>query len=183
MKKNLTILFLLIFGFTHAQSEDEKIAWTKNSRLTWDDFQGVPPEESLFHANTNAGMFYSWEFKSSPLKTELIYNIDNIFYPKLSWVHSSSKNDILLSHEQLHFDISELHARKLRKILSNIEPSKLNNSFMSYSKMIYEQILKESREMQNVFDSETNHSLNIQDELRWQAFIADELQKHHLYIN
>jgi len=168
---------MLIAGFAQAQSEDQKIAWTEDRKLTWEDFQGIPPDESLFHANTNAGMAYSWEFQSSSQESELVYSIDNIFYPNLSWVHSSSKNDILLRHEQLHFDISELHARKLRKILSNINPSKLNKGFISYSKMIYEQVVKESREMQNAFDAESNHSLNIQNELRWQAYIEDELTK------
>jgi hypothetical protein len=175
-----TFFFLLVLSISRlvfAQSEDSKIFWSEETRLTWEDFKGVPPEESLFHANTNAGMSYSWEFKSSAHEIELIYNIDNIFYPNLSWVHTTSKNEILLKHEQLHFDISELHARKLRKTLSRIDPSKLNNGFKSYSKMIYEQVVKENLEMQNTFDAESNHSLNSEAELRWQQFIEEELNK------
>tara|TARA_R100000935_G_C2839107_1_gene169982 strand:+ start:4030 stop:4584 length:555 start_codon:yes stop_codon:yes gene_type:complete len=177
------IFFLSSYGFSFAQSEDINILWSEEYQLKWEDFKGAPPEETLFHANTNAGMSYSWEFKSSSEDIELVYKIDNIFYPNLSWVHSTSKNDILLKHEQLHFDISELHARKLRKTLSNLDLSKLNNGFKSYSKMIYEQVVKENREMQIAFDRESNHSLNIEAELRWQQFIQDELNKFAQYIN
>lgn len=168
---------MIIVGIAQAQNEDSKILWAKNTRINWSDFQGTPPKFSYYEANTNAGISFTWKFENYSKKTKLIYTIENIFYPKLSWVYSTSKSDILLNHEQLHFDISELHARKLRKIISNVDSTKLNKTFLSYSKMIHGQIMKVNREMQNAYDAETNHGLNEEAELRWQLFIKEELSK------
>jgi len=177
LKAFFSILFLSISGLAFAQAENSKIFWNETSRLTWEDFQGTPLEKTLFHANTNTGLSYSWGLKGTSQRMELDYKVETFFYPTQSWVQPTSKNEYLLKHEQLHFDISELHARKLRKILANVDVSKLNKDSRDYLNRIYEKIDKERSEMQNTFDKDSNHSLNIQNELRWQAYIEDELTK------
>lgn len=182
--KNYSFILLLFFvGLAQAQSEDQKIAWTENSRLTWEDFREVSPEESLFHANTNTGFSYSWGLKGTSERMELVYKVETFFYPEQSWVQPTSKSEYLLKHEQLHFDISELHARKLRKMLSNVDSSKLNKDSQSYLSKLYENVDKERSNMQNAFDADSNHSLNTQAELKWQAYIEVELKRHNQYIN
>lgn len=166
-----------------AQSNDLKITWNEEARLTWDDFQGVPLEETPFHANTNTGLSYSWGLKGTSQSMELEYHVETFFYPELSWVQSDSKNDHLLKHEQLHFDISELHARKLRKLLANVDASKLNKDSKEYLNKLYQKVDKERSAMQNTFDKESDHSLNVEAELRWQQFVKQELDKFQAYIN
>jgi hypothetical protein len=168
---------LFLIGFAQAQSNDPKITWEEDQLLTWEDFKGIPLEKTLFHANTNTGLAYSWGLKGTAQKMELTYKVATYFYPEQSWVQVTSKNDHLLKHEQLHFDISELHARKLRKILANVDASKVNKDSKEYLNAFYEKIDKERGDMQNAFDKESNHSLNTEAELKWQHFVKEELLK------
>ncbi len=171
------IYFISISSLVFSQSEDLKIYWSEETRLTWEDFQGVPLEKTLFHANTNTGLSYSWGLKGTSQKMELNYKVETFFYPKESWVRPTSKSEYLLKHEQLHFDISELHARKLRKLLANVDSSKINKDSRDYLNKLYEKIDKERGAMQNAFDKESNHSLNKEAELKWQKFVENELTK------
>ncbi|WP_144962975.1 DUF922 domain-containing protein [Gillisia sp. Hel_I_86] len=177
MKIFYSILFLTISGPAFAQTGDLKIYWSEATLLSWEDFQGVPLEKTLFHANTNTGLSYSWGLKGTVQRMELDYKVEAFFYPAQSWVQPASKNGYLLKHEQLHFDISELHARKLRKILASVDGTKLNKDSRDYLNTFYEKIDKERSAMQNAFDKETNHSLNEEAELGWRHFVEEELNK------
>ncbi len=168
-------------GFAQAQSIDEKITWEEGQLLTWSDFKGVPLEKTLFHANTNTGLSYSWGLKGTSEKMELTYKVECYFYPDQSWVQPASKNDHLLKHEQLHFDISELHARKLRKILANFDASNLTKDARDTLNTFYQKIDKERSAMQLTFDKESNHSLNKKEELKWQQYVQLELNKLAVY--
>lgn len=165
-----------------AQSDSSKILWKAESRLRWEDFQGVPLEKTPFHANTNSGISYSWGLKGTSERMELDYKVETFFYPEQSWVQAGSKNAHLLKHEQLHFDISELHARKLRKLLTNVDSSKLNKDSKDYLNKLYEKIDKERSAMQIAFDKESDHGINTEAEIKWQQFIEQELNKFQAYI-
>lgn len=183
LKPHFFILLLSIFNFGFAQSDNSKISWIEKTPLKWQDFQGAPLEKTLFHANSNTGLSYSWGLKGTSQKMELEYKVETFFYPEGSWVQPASKSDYLLKHEQLHFDISELHARKLRKLLENLDASKINKDSRNYLNKLYENIDKERSAMQIAFDKESNHSLNKEAELKWQQFIKEELNKFNQYIN
>ncbi|HSP39953.1 MAG TPA: hypothetical protein VLN46_00870, partial [Gillisia sp.] len=114
----LVFLFGLTFS-AFSQYDPGKIFWEQDG-LTWEDFKALPNEESKFDANTNAGLSFSWGVKNTNGDIELTYEVTSYFNPKLSWVKIDSDNDYLLKHEQLHFDITELHARKLRKKLAEV---------------------------------------------------------------
>jgi len=177
MKTFFFIFFITISSFVFAQSGDSKISWIEEFPLKWQDFQGTPLEKTLFHANSNTGLSYSWGLKGTSQKMELDYKVETFFYPEESWVQPASKSDYLLKHEQLHFDISELHARKLRKLLASLDASKINKDSRNYLNKLYEKLDKERSAMQNAFDKESNHSLNKEAELKWQQFIKEELDK------
>lgn len=48
-------------------------------------------------------------------EVRVVVDVYAYFSPRQSWYHKDMADDHLLSHEQLHFDITELYARKLRK--------------------------------------------------------------------
>lgn len=177
--KFLFLLFILFsFGSIEAQDDQEKIAWEDEVFLSWDDFKGKPDPASDFKANTNTGMIYSWGLRKANGKVSLKYEVHNHFYPQFSWVNPGSKVDHLLKHEQLHFDISELHARKLRKKLSEIDPEKLDANAKQLLNNLYSEIDKERSTMQKTFDRESNHSINKEQEAKWQKFVKGELLKY-----
>lgn len=177
MKKAIFSTFLfLVFGFTvQAQLPDNRIPWT-TELLTWQDFAGNPDPSNPFHANTSSGISYSWSMKQTGQDIEFMYEVHTYFLPGESWVKPGKNSLHLLAHEQLHFDITELHGRKLRKAMEEFDL--LNTREIKPAlKAIYNNIETSRTNMQKTFDAETRHSNDAAAQLKWQQFIKEELEK------
>ncbi|MDT0650769.1 DUF922 domain-containing protein [Autumnicola edwardsiae] len=180
MKSFFLTLFLVCTSFVFAQNEKEKIQWDKNTPLTWSDFRGEPSSSSDFKASTNSGMSISWSLSKSGNKVVLEdYEVIANFYPDQSWKKETiKKKEYILGHEQLHFDISELHARKLRKALAGYEGGKNIQKDLT---AIYRKYEKERVRMQNMFDAESVHSRVEEEELKWRRILKQQLEKYQNY--
>ena len=77
-----------------------------------------------------------------------------------------------MGHEQLHFDITEVYARKLRQELAK---TKFSKNAKAEVKEIYRNILKELNDFQNKYDSETNFSRDTVQQLIWNKKIKKAL--------
>lgn len=168
MKIILSFLIFLLLP----QPSTEKIIWDENRKLTWEDFQGTPVRSASFVASTNTGINfgYSYTIKNNEVKVE--YSVDSFFNPKKSWFVPGEVTQHILNHEQTHFDISELHARILRKRLANRTFSKRVKSEIE---RIYLQVEQQRKTMQRRFDAETDHSRNEKKEILWEKYIAKQL--------
>lgn len=170
--------FLLLFLISVSgisQEKDEKIRWRDDLQLSWEDFKAEPDLSSSYSANTNSGISYDWSYSKARGEVKLEHEVFSNFYPYRSWVKPDLRDDeYLLAHERLHFDISELHARRLRKALSEYEPAR---NIRQDLKQIYNRIDEERRKMQKAFDKETNHSENREAETAWRKFVKTELEK------
>lgn len=178
MRIIVAIIFLLHFGISFSQEKEEKLNWQEDRPLTWEDFKAIPDNTESYSANTNSGMSYSWNYSTASGQPVLEFEVFSNFYPGLSWVKQIENEDYLLAHEQLHFDISELHARKLRKALDEYE---IGRSIRQDLKRIYNSIDAERSAMQNQFDRETSHSENRKAEMQWREFVKKELAKLQNY--
>lgn len=167
------LLFLLL-GFSLLAQDIDKIPWDKSRSLSWEDFKAAPKKHLSYKANTNSGLSFSWNTRESSNGMIFNYEVVSNFYPNQSWVKEIEEVEYLLAHEQLHFDITELHARKLRKALESFMPgSKMKKELND----IYSEIEQQRRQMQNQFDKETNHSIKKAAEYKWRKFIEKELNK------
>ncbi|MDT0676046.1 DUF922 domain-containing protein [Autumnicola musiva] len=177
-------LFLIICLFCSiccfSQQENEKIKWQENQPLVWSDFKGKPVALSPFKANTNAGISFSWSYSSKNGVAKLDYVIESFFYPQSSWKKEIIKKDYLLAHEQVHFDIAELHARKFRKAISEYE---IGENIKKDLIALYKKFEQQQKAMQQKFDSDTNHSKIEEEELKWREFVQEELKKYKAYID
>ncbi len=182
MKQLLILIFSLASCISFAQA-NTKIIWEENNKLSWEDFQGEPSNVIPYHANTSSGISYSWGLKGALNKFELTYDVESFFITDQSWVKPSYENDHLLKHEQLHFDISELFARKLREKLSKVDNSKLSKNSGGQLNKLYEDVAAERGLMQDQFDKETNHGSNKEAELKWQLKVVEELNKLAAFSN
>ena len=171
----ILFLFLSAIGFSQ-----EKIEWREERPLSWNDFKAEADSEISYTANTNSGISYSWNYSTATGEPILEHEVHAFFYPEKSWVKTAEMEDYLLAHEQLHFDISELHARKLRKAIENYE---IGRTIRQDLKRIYNQIEKERLNMQNLFDEDTSHSENKEAEMKWRRFVQEELKKLSRYSN
>ena len=176
MKKFIfSICLLLSFSLSGwSQVPDNKILWDENRPLEWKDFQAAPNPNNPFYANTNTGISYSWSFRASGDELEFVYDVYSFFLPENSWMRSGKGSENLLAHEQLHFDITELHARKLRKKLKEFDPTSVKDLKKTLGEM-YRRMEAERKAMQEKFDADTDHSIRANVQLEWQKRIQQEM--------
>ena len=170
MKYVLLICLSLLFI-----SDERPLIWSDAYRLEWSDFKANPKSRSTVVAVTASGITFSYTTKKS--NSGLIdynFQVEAHFYPEQSWYVKDRVNRIHLSHERLHFDITELYARKFRKEISN---TKFTNHVNREMDAIYQEITDGLRNMQNLYDEESSHSINVGNQKKWEKYIALELEK------
>ena len=178
MKKGIfsCFLFFVVSVAVNAQLPENSMSWVEEG-LEWKDFRGAQEPRNPFHANTTSGISYSWSLKTSGQGMEFIYSVDSYFLPDGSWVKPGKTSEHLLAHEQLHFDITELHARKLRSQLQEFNPEKVKD-VKKVLREIYQKIEAQRAQMQKKFDAETRHSQNAEAQFKWQELVRLELGKY-----
>ena len=154
-------------------NEDETIAWRSERKLNWEDFRCMPQKQGDAVASTSTSLGISYQVKNDVL----IYDISCHFSKKKSW--GVLKTDYILAHEQAHFDITELHARKLYEALYNYEFN--SATFKKDIAAIYEGIVKEKEAMQEAYDRETDHSRRRRAQFDWLERIDSMLSDTELY--
>lgn len=147
----------------------ERIAWEANKRLSWQDFKGNPNANGSFVASTSSGMSQSYVIDNNGLLNKKETHVTAHFYPEYSWYSTKDTTAGLLKHEQTHFDITEIHARILHR---RIQSYAFTSNSKAEVKALYEEVEDERRAMQRAFDKETNHSINREEEKKWEAKIA-----------
>lgn len=175
MVSRLAILSIISLNIWLCQGQDlqKSLPWTKDFRLQWSNFKGQIPPDRVAVATTASGI--SYEYSASMLFNEVTvdYTVTAFFYPKESWYKPNLCDDATLAHEQLHFDITEMFARRMRKKMAN---TTFSSNVKQEVKAIYNQILKELDNMQQRYDWETDYSRNRQGQQRWNTYITQALE-------
>lgn len=168
-------MFLILFcARIEAQDkEDRVLLWTPERRLTWADYQGRALKTEWASATTASGITYSLSSTISNNESRLEIIVTALFYPDKSWYKAELCDDVVLSHEQLHFDITELFARKFKERLKTV---KNDTDIKKKVRAIFVDINKELNTFQNKYDRETNYSRNIPEQLIWNEMVADALK-------
>ncbi len=177
MDKVITIFLLSIFGMGHGFSQEitEMIPWRKDHRLKWSDFRGKVPPDAVPAATTASGISYKYSANLIHHEVELDFEVNAYFYPEESWYKPEVCDEFILAHEQLHFDISELFARRMRQRLNQ---TTFSENVKQEVRDIYREILKDLEDLQDRYDWETNFSRNREAQLRWNRQIAEALDKY-----
>ena len=168
MRFSVHCIFVLacLFSIGQAFSQDT-IHWRSNYELSWDDYRAVP-EDSIDHDAVSA-INISYQLKFN--KKEYQYDVFCVFDKKDSWV--KQRDSVLLSHEQVHFNIHELFARKIRREFKNyrFNYSTIKTDFQR----IFENLVSQSEAMNKRYDVETNFSKNRKAQDFWNENIARSL--------
>lgn len=174
MGKIISIGCILCLGFLgFGQEIEEGILWSPEKRLTWTDFKGKIPPAAVPAATTASGISYSYTANLIYHEVELDFEVNAYFYPNESWYKPKVCDEITLSHEQLHFDIAELFARKMR---NKLERTSFSDNVKEEIRKIYQETLKDLQEYQDLYDWETDFSRNRGKQLEWNDKIANALK-------
>ncbi|PIB27057.1 DUF922 domain-containing protein [Maribacter sp. 4U21] len=162
--KNAFLIFFFFVMFSSYSWGQEEVLWEPDKRLYWSDFRGKVPVGAGAAATTASGI--SYQFSTSYKGNEMVvdYEVNAFFYPTKSWYKPNICNEATLVHEQLHFDISELFARHMRKKMAK---ARFTKNIKAEVKAIYRETLKELNDFQNRYDKETDYSRNIPQQKFW----------------
>jgi hypothetical protein len=175
--KNIFLSLCFLFTFhSYAQTIDT-VNWRADYKLKWSDFKGKLDSNSTFAAVSSIIMDYDILGTKNNITG---VSVKCIFDRKDSQLNYGNINKILsdsnlLAHEQIHFDIAELFARRLRRDFKNIFDKKRILSFEETQK-VYNNILNIYDNFNLRYDLETNFSKNRISQKRWTEKITNELK-------
>src|SRR5579859_591137 len=162
-----TLFWTLLLSFNKTYAQDT-IYWQPTYKLKWEDFQGIPDSSSKDGAISRPVIKYHLSANEDSFNVKVIC----FFIRSKSW-SKFKKNDTLLMHEQGHFDIAELFARKLRKAFAEY---KFNAQTVGKDiDKLFILNKQERTERDVLYDKETNHSQNKQQQVLWNKKIKSEL--------
>jgi hypothetical protein len=150
-------------------AEAEVIPWSGQDKLEWDDFLCEPKRGTDAVASTSTSLGIAYQLQNG----KLTYHITCNFSKTKSW--GLMKTDYILAHEQGHFDITEIFARKLYEALQNYDYNK--RTFKSDINEIYKNIVRQKEEFQHQYDGETDHSRKRKLQYDWLEKIQQMLDE------
>jgi hypothetical protein len=171
--------FIILFLFwvaVNAQQDSLVIKWTDDYTLSWNDFQGEEDVELSLAALSKIAIPYTY---SSDGEVDFTVKLNTVFVKNESWYKEGKQNKILLGHEQLHFNIAEIHRRLIVKRI--LKTTFSSENYDTELKQLVNEIWEEDyRKMQDLYDSETNYARIFKSQMDWNKFVAkrlDELKK------
>ncbi|WP_409416551.1 hypothetical protein [Flavobacterium sp. PS2] len=186
MKKMILFAFIVFFVCSsniklkkksfYQEQDNNILFWSSNKKLTWNDFQGDPDTINLMiKAQTFAGLKIENGYWQEGIPK---INVICYFSKSKSWV--KVKSDSNLAHEQLHFDIWELYARKIRKSFDSLNEKKIKDIKVYYS--VFESYGEKCNKYNDFYDSKVY--FNDERQQQWIENIAIELNqlKRYEYI-
>ena len=168
--KNLFLLLLFpTLVFPQSKNSNDTMHWQANKPLSWEDFKGKPKSGMSGEAFCILDAKYE---KPNPLK-KTKFKIAAVWDRKKSWIAPASKTADELLYYQVLFNIYEVHARKLRKELSETKFG-LNpeEEFREKYNTAAENITEET----NDYRDETNEGVGVSSVNKWNDKIKEELK-------
>ncbi len=158
----------------------DTIQWTTSKKLDWIDFKAEAPR-SRFAAYTFTVITMDYSLKSEGNSVQAKFEVTAAFNREKSWVKKDpeSRSDAIRAHEQLHFDIAELSARKLRRRLVGLKLSR--SQYKKEIQAAYNAEIEEGERLQKLYDSETNHGLDRDEQLKWRNRVDKELRELKIF--
>lgn len=172
MMRLLSTLLITFLSSSPAFASGDAIQWREGTLLTMFDFQGSPPatqlDLSVASSNTTIGLTHQWVGNQG-----LVYTIFCTFSRSRSWM--SLRKTYILEHEQGHFDLTEVFARKLNQQLLAARPRMTSSNHRAIVDEIFRAVTNEKEAWQKRYDAETEHSMNPNRQAEWLERIRQSL--------
>lgn len=163
------LFFIVLFSLSFIIEKESKVEWSTR-RLTWEQYTGPINPRSSGIASTYSYMdMHIVSVNSDSAEVNLVA----VFLPNESWV--SYKEETVLSHENGHFDITELYARILRKKIKETVFSA--TQFKSQLRKIYFEYDDKMDKYHDKYDDETEGSMNGKQQDTWEEKIKLKLEE------
>ena len=146
------ICFISLMNFSFVK--DEFILWQENKKLKIQDFKADNKDTIKVNRQQFLGAISAIRIEYSSFQRNKNsvpdFSIKTYFDPNESWM--LLKNDYVLQHEQIHFDLTELYARKMRKSVESLRQKNVTNISIYRKKIQHWNVMKEKAS--NQFDAD-----------------------------
>ncbi|MGH7821023.1 MAG: DUF922 domain-containing protein, partial [Candidatus Binatia bacterium] len=141
--------------------------------LRWSDFRASAPRGGELNALS------AWTIETSGLRCDAPGSFHAgaraVFLPDQSWARAAPSS-ALLAHEQGHFDLAEVYARRLRdRLRKEVAPLCPGSAAAAAAQRIYDEVLDAAEAESLRYDSETAHGQRLDEQRRWRKRISAEL--------
>lgn len=183
MKKILLLFVLLLSLCVSAQRspitpnirrlKNDTIIWKQDSLLHKEDFKARARSNGPLGVSAVGLLLYPGENGG-----ELLFYVEALFIKSKSYLVQFS--EYVLKHEQIHFDISEVYARTLRKRITETDFKKIKNASLEINKL-YQRTLNELLKEETKYDADTEHGINSAKQKVWNEDITQRLKELDTY--
>jgi hypothetical protein len=174
------------------------IEWSKDYKLKPEDFRQRAPATATDAAHSFVGVEVAWECgeTAEPPYARAIFDPEQSWWrgtagnvwgsgdaalsrSQLEYSRSVSQRESdLLRHEQLHFDLTELTARKIRSLLTRLAEVCLDGTVEEEIRHPLSELERLWLDEQARYDSETGNGTVRGKQLQWEQRIQRELAKN-----
>jgi hypothetical protein len=152
--------------------DDSVVIWQPDTFLSPADFRKQPPAQAIADAQSWTGI----DFNADCWQGDFSFQVYAIFHRDSSWLAPDKATPYVLSHEKMHFDISELYTRKLRASLSALASPCRD---LEFTQARIDSIVAQNEAAlvleQKRFDRQTQHGTNRSKQHEWQEEIKQRL--------
>lgn len=160
---------------SNPKEHEREIIWHKNRQLEISDFKGLTDKRPFTAATASSFRINFVGRVASPKKYKL--TVETFFDCYSSYFKASESDSDVLNHEQVHFDITELYARKF---IERVQKERLDlNQLFEKQEIILNEVWRETQIKQDEYDSEVYADINKQ--AKWNKWIQEELEKYKNY--
>ena len=146
------ICFISLMSFSFVK--DDFILWQENKKLKIQDFKADNKDTIKVNRQQFLGAISAIRIEYSSFQRNKNsvpdFSVKTYFDPNESWM--LLKNDYVLQHEQIHFDLTELYARKMRKSVESLRQKNVTNISIYRKKIQRWNAMKEKAS--NQFDAD-----------------------------
>ena len=158
MKNHILKNIFFFIGFISLMSfsfvKDDFILWQENKKLKIQDFKAENKDTIKVNQQQFLGAISAIRIEYSSFQRNKNsvpdFSIKTYFDPNESWM--LLKNDYVLQHEQIHFDLTELYARKMRKSVESLRQKNVTKISIYRKKIQHWNVMKEKAS--NQFDAD-----------------------------
>lgn len=170
------VLALILFCSLQTFAQKIIIHGEETSRLLkWDDFTGRPNMESPYFAFTYWNTTYKYDafqFKGDTVKWQVQITLD---LGTNSWRKRDKVTDTLLKHEQGHFDIGIICSIEMQQKINTTVF--LRHNYQAQLSTVIKEIVDKYKQMDLLYDEESNHHANREQQWKWDAFFANKIKR------
>ena len=170
MRLRLLIIIIILSGAEARVSAQGSSSVEWGNPILYQDFEAKPMSSDTAAANISVTILLGY---SSTRAGSLKFKVVAVMEKDESWIKDEFRRDHILKHEQGHFDIAHIYAKRLE---STLKQKRYTPKDVQLLNKIYDSTLEEMNALQIRYDRETSGGWNALAQSKWRRFIQNELK-------